>query len=303
MHRSGTSMMSGLMVMGLGYRTGGPLIGGASDNPKGFFERTDVVNQNDAIMLDQKIGWDYDAYRFDSDRALRRVRNRDVDFAEGNKALSEFFLAADDPATPYLQKDPRMCITLPVWTALLEEKNETPAVVFTYRHPLDVANSLHKRQEALGYGRFPISRGLRLWIVYNQRALENSRHLCRVVSSNDALLEAPKHEIERVAADLARECGVPAPPLATLNQRTLEQFFDPKLQHTQGRKKKETSARLLETRSDGCEIHDHDHHGRQTQQEAREEADLYLKAMRIFCDLKSGAALEDDYVWPDLRSS
>lgn len=39
MHRSGTSMLSGLMVTGNGYHTGGPLIGSAFDNEKGFFER------------------------------------------------------------------------------------------------------------------------------------------------------------------------------------------------------------------------------------------------------------------------
>jgi hypothetical protein len=34
MHRSGTSMLAGLMVTGMGYKTGGPLIGGAFDNGK-----------------------------------------------------------------------------------------------------------------------------------------------------------------------------------------------------------------------------------------------------------------------------
>lgn len=39
MHRSGTSMLAGLMVKGLGYNAGGPLIGSSFDNEKGFFER------------------------------------------------------------------------------------------------------------------------------------------------------------------------------------------------------------------------------------------------------------------------
>merc|ERR1712084_132883 len=41
MHRSGTSMLSGLLVKGLGYKTGGPLISQRFDNKKGFFERID----------------------------------------------------------------------------------------------------------------------------------------------------------------------------------------------------------------------------------------------------------------------
>lgn len=39
MHRSGTSMLSGLLVHGCGYQVGGPLIGTSFDNEKGFFER------------------------------------------------------------------------------------------------------------------------------------------------------------------------------------------------------------------------------------------------------------------------
>lgn len=39
MHRSGTSMLAGLLVQGCGYHVGGPLIGTSFDNEKGFFER------------------------------------------------------------------------------------------------------------------------------------------------------------------------------------------------------------------------------------------------------------------------
>lgn len=39
MHRSGTSMLAGLLAQGMGYKTGGPLIGSKFDNEKGFFER------------------------------------------------------------------------------------------------------------------------------------------------------------------------------------------------------------------------------------------------------------------------
>lgn len=43
MHRSGTSMLSGLLATGMGYKTGGPLIGEAFDNKKGFFELVPAV--------------------------------------------------------------------------------------------------------------------------------------------------------------------------------------------------------------------------------------------------------------------
>ena len=53
MHRSGTSVVGGVMNK-MGLNTGGPLIQPAEDNAKGFFERIDVVLQNDEIMKKQE---------------------------------------------------------------------------------------------------------------------------------------------------------------------------------------------------------------------------------------------------------
>ena len=62
MHRSGTSMLSGLLVKGLGYKTGGPLIGQSFDNKKGFFERIDIVLQNDEFLKQQRTACDKKTY-------------------------------------------------------------------------------------------------------------------------------------------------------------------------------------------------------------------------------------------------
>lgn len=59
MHRSGTSLLTGLLFRaGLWVGDRWDLIWGASatDNAKGFFERTDVVLQNDYLMKQQKVG-------------------------------------------------------------------------------------------------------------------------------------------------------------------------------------------------------------------------------------------------------
>ena len=46
MHRSGTSMLTGLLVNGLGYNTGEPMIPATQHNSKGYFELLPVVIQN-----------------------------------------------------------------------------------------------------------------------------------------------------------------------------------------------------------------------------------------------------------------
>ena len=47
-------MLSGLLVTSCGYTVGGPLIGAHFDNEKGFFERVDIVLQNDEFMGKQR---------------------------------------------------------------------------------------------------------------------------------------------------------------------------------------------------------------------------------------------------------
>ncbi len=198
----------------------------------------------------------------------------------------------DDPNNaPWLQKDPRMCITLKTWLKLM---NSEPAILFTYRHPLEVALSLHKREQ-----NFPVERGLRLWIVYNMRAIQNSKGLCVVRSSNDAILANPLKEIQRISDELTATCGVPAPP-HRIKQEHVDKFIDPNLQH--GRKQLEKEEKkVLETYNNGeCKVYTYTSEEEEGTPSYQREHDLYRKAMKIYCDFQSGVAYKDDYEWPQL---
>jgi hypothetical protein len=74
-------------------------------------------------------------------------------------------------------KDPRLCVTLKLWLQVLN--GAPPAVIFTYRSPVEVARSLAARSVNQVKN---LSDGLRLWIWYNRLALENSKGLCRVLT-------------------------------------------------------------------------------------------------------------------------
>lgn len=285
MHRSGTSMLSGLMATGMGYVTGGPLIGGAFDNEKGFFERIDVVYQNDEFMNKQDVWWSANVVKYDHEKALKMMKEGAVDFGYGKKALT--FLN-DAKNAPWLQKDPRMCITLKTWLPLISSE---PAVLFTYRHPLEVAISLRKREQ-----NFPLEMGLRLWIVYNMRAIQNSVGLCRVFSSNEAILANPLEEVQRISKELTSKCGVPK-PREELKQEDVDRFVDPSLQHN---KKVLGYGKAEIANIDGCSVHEFDSDAKAGSKEAEREKDLYLKAMTIYCDCKSGAAYKPGYEWPKL---
>eukprot|EP00978_Attheya_sp_CCMP212_P040013 scaffold214083_cov49-Attheya_sp.AAC.3 len=78
---------------------------------------------------------------------------------------------------PWVLKDPRICITLKNWIRAFI--GTPPAVLFTYRDPMEVAKSLQNRV----IGQIPIlADGLKLWIWYNRSAIYNSKKLCRVVT-------------------------------------------------------------------------------------------------------------------------
>lgn len=289
MHRSGTSMLSGLLVTGLGYHTGGPLIGPAFDNAKGFFERVDIVLQNDAIMSKQHVDWSQGVTKFDPDKASQQIKDGEIKMDRGTKGID--FLN-DAGNQPWLQKDPRMCITLKVWIPLLSSPNP-PAVLFTYRHPLEVANSLHVRNNG-----FPLERGLRLWIAYNMKAVQNMQGLCIVYSSNTQVLADPLNEVQRISDQLTSKCNVPRPPKA-LTQRDVDVFVDPNLQHKASDIKDTPEDRILERHGD-CIVPVYETEKEIGSQPHKRELDLYKKAMKIYCDFQSGDAYNENYSWPDL---
>lgn len=283
MHRSGTSMLSGLMVMGLGYKVGSPLIGGAKDNPKGFFELLPAVLQSDIFLGKQGAGWASNVMRFDPEKAIQQYKNGEIKFKEGEKALS--FLN-DPDKSPWLQKDPRTCITLPVWLELLDHE---PAILFTYRHPVEVANSLERRDQSVQF-----FAGLRLWTAYNIKAIQNMRGLCVVKSTNVALLGNPTEEIQRISDELTNKCNVKPPPKQTLDKSLVESFFDPNLQH---KKQSEFIESEVLIQYGDCAIYDIQH-----KRGHREEYELdnYLNAMKLWCDLENGSAFNEDYEFPEL---
>jgi hypothetical protein len=274
MHRSGTSLIGGL-VNKMGLKTGGPLIQAAEDNEKGFFERIDVVLQNDYLMQKQGIGYSYQTNRFDHLQGLKDIlTDTGKLFNEGRRGLK--FLN-DKQNYPWMLKDPRLCITLRMWLPLL---NFIPAILYTYRHPLDVALSMNKRETE----HFRVNKGLRLWYVYNRRAIQQSNDLCRVVTSHRKVMQQPKVEFDRIYEEL-RTCGVEVP--RKLTEQEISSFIDLKLQH--GRttlKDKSCEEDLSQIRPPSTWKTEDDSH-----------IALYREVMRAYCAMESGTAFSEDFKW------
>jgi hypothetical protein len=295
MHRSGTSMLTGLLNLAAGYAVGGYLHS-AKDNVKGFFEHLEIKSQNDKWMRQQGIEWNTNVLDFDSEQALRDKESGAVEFVKGENAL-EFY--RNPKNTPWLQKDPRMCFTLPAWLELLDKQ---PAIVFTYRHPLEVALSLQKRALQKREKKIHVTRGLHMWIAYNMLALQNSRGLCIVRTKNIDVIADALTEIQRISDELTDKCGVPAPS-HRVDKEQVAKFIEPSLQHHHATENKDEE--VLATFNGGTcvayKFKSKRERGSSKFTEERER-EMYLKAMTVYCDLESGKAYEDDYVWPEIES-
>ncbi len=156
MHRSGTSTLARILnLLGAYYGTEDVATTTAPDNPKGFWERKDVMAANDFI-LDAAGGnwWDIENFNINKiskeDRVLIDTEVRDILFKL-------------DSHRPWFIKDPRFCLTLPLWQSHLEK----PVYVLALRSPLSVAKSLQKRNN------IPIVYGLALWEYYMRVMSDN----------------------------------------------------------------------------------------------------------------------------------
>jgi len=295
MHRSSTSMLSGLLVKGFGYELGGPALPAADDNPKGFFERNDVVDMNNAFLNMQEMTWDnhelvvrYNASLTEAHLRTGFVPNSTLD------DLLQFYNGKHD--IPYLHKDPRMCLTLPVW---LEHLSHRPAILFTYRHPLAVVMSLQKRDN------FPLIKGLTLWIIYNVLAIQYSKGYCRVVTSSDAIVYDTLHEMIRISQELTDRCHVITAPNITFSSSVVNEFVDHSLQHNTNRSYvavEHSNTTILQDFGNGCVAHLFTSDHIEESVAHMKERQLYLMAMKLFCDFESGTAFRTNYKLPDLTA-
>ena len=286
MHRSGTSIIGGL-INKMGLKTGGPLIRPAIDNERGFFERIDVVLQNDIFMQQQKVHYAFHTEKYDALKALHTVylTKKEELFKEGDRGLA--FL--NDPLNyPYMLKDPRLCITLRTWLPLLKS---LPVILFTFRHPLDVALSLHNREQE----HFRIARGLRLWYVYNRRAIQQSHDLCRVVASHKYIMLQPREQFDRIFTEL-RACGLNVP--RKLSNDEIASFIDVKLQH--GKSGSIDAACLLDANAFQSLPPPESWIKAENEKEPNsQELSIYREAMRVYCAMESGAAFHADFIWDE----
>jgi hypothetical protein len=144
MHRSGTSLCSHVLSMlgvdmadrapGPGHATPGP------DNPRGHWERWEIVEFHDRILNLFDRGYSTPFHDFPlpvawwADPRVAEIRREIIAFLDHRMGDGYFGF-----------KDPRTVRLMPVWHQILKDLKLTPKIVLCLRNPAQVARSLAAR--------------------------------------------------------------------------------------------------------------------------------------------------------------
>lgn len=175
MHRSGTSALTNaIRLLGCSIGNTDDFTGRKRWNPEGHWEHQRLIELNERILELHGGTW-FAPPRLRGGWARRRKAG-----AMLPRLRSEF--AEIYPEEGWVWKDPRICLTLPIW---LRAWSSTPVAVMAFRHPLAVARSLAARN------RFSLRHALALWEIYNAQALWNLREIPTLVCDYDSVLDDP----------------------------------------------------------------------------------------------------------------
>lgn len=175
MHRSGTSMVAQWAAESGLSMGNGPTFDTDAANPRGLYERRDVVAFDDAWLAD--LGGCWWAPPFVTEERWRALDDHRLEAARGELDLF------DPDQKRWFVKDPRLALLLPLWDRLCLRR--LPVVVVV-RPPREVAMSLHVRNG------MTLRRGLALWVAYNRAVFKRTHQRQVLVLDLPATLAEPE---------------------------------------------------------------------------------------------------------------
>jgi hypothetical protein len=211
MHRSGTSATAGLLVgLGLDGPRGDDLVPADGSNERGHWESESVHLCNAHVLLARnatayapppvETGWE-GAARFDDAR----------------REAAQWFTSTS-AGRPLVLKDPRLCLTLPLWRTAIPARL---GAVLVLRDPMEVARSLEARDA------IPVMLGLAMWDRYLRSAAVGLAGLPSLVVEYNAMLANPVKATEEMS-DFLEQLGART---GTGTRDDAAGRLDPRLRH------------------------------------------------------------------------
>lgn len=185
MHRSGTSALSGTLNI-LDVYLGSDLISARENiNPRGYYENTLLCKVNEKLL--KQIGSSWDDVFYNESIPLTHI-----DTYELGELLKQEFQYSQ----LFAIKDPRLAYLFPLYTKALSDIGVEVKVIIPFRNPLEVANSLSKRDK------FSKEKCLLLWAYHFLLSEKQSRDYPRVFTRFDELINSPLNVINLIDESL-----------------------------------------------------------------------------------------------------
>ena len=213
MHRSGTSALTRVLAS-LGCALPKTLMEPNEYNTEGYWESEPLSALNDALLESAGSTWD-DWEPFNTQWYSSSVAETFRDRAQ--RVLEDEF----GDSRLFVFKDPRACRLLPFWTDALAAFDADVHVVVPIRNPLEVADSLRRRDTIDG------SVGLLLWLRNVLEAEAASRALPRAFVRFEDLLR----NWQPLAEVIGRELGLAWPRRSTSASLEIEGGLEPSARH------------------------------------------------------------------------
>ncbi len=185
MHRSGTSAVTrvvNLLGVPLGREDD---IYSAKDNPSGHWESRQLCALNDMIL---NVFGGFDIATPPMPRSWLESRRAALLRPVMRATFNDVY-----QGERWLWKDPRVCLTLPLWRQVLNDF----CVVFVVRDAGPVVRSYHRREG------FPLFYCYALWEEHNRRAVAALSGLPVVTVDFDGMLEDPLPQVKLLSEGLS----------------------------------------------------------------------------------------------------
>lgn len=155
MHRSATSLTAGILYSyGMYAGEEEDLLEANKDNQHGFFENKNI------FLLDEMVWCEHGIYSSaDISKNINLINN--TKYANEIGDIVQNLVANSSKEQDIFIKDPRMCVTGPVWIKEIQKYELEENIIVVFRHPYEVAKSLQKRDN------MNFIYALKLWFYYN----------------------------------------------------------------------------------------------------------------------------------------
>ena len=213
-HRSGTSALTRMLNFA-GCTLPNTLMKPQSDNVAGFWESQAIMDLHQEILSSAGSSWD-DWRKFPQDWYASPV-------ADNYRHCARDLIGTEYDESPlFVLKDPRICRLLDFWIEILHSLNIEAIVISPIRNPIDVALSLHARNDIDPFV------GHLIWLRYVLDAELSSRTLKRTYLRYELLLSQPHDVIDRLAKELGIVWPRHSSPVAEMEG---EAFLSSSLHH------------------------------------------------------------------------